>query len=142
MRNRTDKQAGFWTAKILFAGLIVLAAIGFIGWYVYQTQHKSNSPTVTNSHNSGIKGSVFCIIKISESPCQTTLGFQAVGKDKTQQIKTDRAGYFSVSLDPGKYIITPTPKTDYPVMPQLTNPYEVISGQYLDVTIKYSDGRR
>lgn len=142
MRKRTDRQAGFWTAKILIAGLIVSVAIGSTGWYVYQTKHKSNSSIITSSYNSGIKGSVFCIIKISESPCQTTLEFQAIGKDKTQQVKTDQAGYFSVRLDPEKYIITPAPKSGYPVMYPLKNPYEVISGQYLDVTIKYGDGRK
>lgn len=153
--------------------MAILLAVGIIGYKVYQTryQHDSNRPgssqqsTVTPQTQSnpqptdigidypapqGIKGQVFCNDKVYPAPCQTKLDIQIQPSNPSMTsngpittIETDAQGRFEYDATPGTYIITPAPKSAYPIfVPPLPNPIIVKERQVTEITITYHSGLR
>lgn len=163
--NLHQRQNGIVATLNIILLLSLFAASG-IGYAVYRANHRlaeetqnTTPPATTQNQETptmgidypvpqGIQGKVFCNEKVDPMPCSTKIEFEiqpsnpAMGsRGPIKTVETDAQGNFSIDLAPGSYVITPAPKTNFPMfVPPLVNPVIVKDRQMTEITITYHSG--
>lgn len=103
------------------------------------------------SNNSGVEGLVLigptCPAAQSGTQCpdlpfEADLAILNLDGEEVARGKSDADGTFRISLPPGEYVLVP--ERPFPDVPPSASPieFEVISGEYIELVIRYDSGVR
>jgi hypothetical protein len=127
--------------------VIIALAIIVIAGYVSYTSLPSPKPAppittpIESSSEGTLKGRIYCIQKVGDSPCSSSLEITA-STGTVRVIQSNNDGSYSITLPAGKYTVKPQPKPGYPVIVPVSNPITVPPDQITTLDIRYSDGTK